>query len=104
MEEEKEVKEIFEKMNEVFEYNTQDPEDIYDVDMFIHDVKEIDWSEHKGNEDWSCYFTEALILFIREINPYEYYGTTGLSIILVELMNWASEYFAGLKITETRIL
>ena len=89
------VKEIFDKINKVFEDNAHDPDDLYDVDMYITDVKAVDWSEHKGNTDYPCYFTEALILFVRETEPYVYYGTIGLSIILDELTRWASEYFAG---------
>lgn len=84
------VNEFFlEVLMDTFEEGTN--EDWYDVDNFIHDV--MDKFEVCSGAEAQVRFQDALIDFVREIEPYEHFGSTGLFIIVSELTEWASHNF-----------
>lgn len=72
-------------------FETGSAEDLYDVDMFIHDVTER-FIVCLGAET-QVVFQSALIDFVRKHEPYEHFGSSGLFIIVAELTEWAKDNF-----------
>lgn len=70
----------------VFESNAKD---IYDVDMFIHDIEEAIKKTKVDDPECLVNFECAVIDAIREIDIYEWYGSAGCIILVSELFNWA---------------
>jgi len=64
--------------------------DFYDVDMFIHDI--MDKFVVCYGAETQVRFQSALIDFVRKQEPYNYFGSTGLFIIITELTNWANNF------------
>lgn len=68
----------------------EDDEDrFFDVDMFQYEVTSYQWNRFTKDEDICTVFACGLIKFIRDDLAYEYYGTVGLSIIFMDLVNWS---------------
>lgn len=65
--------------------------DLYDVDMFIHDI--MYKFEVCCGAETQVRFESALIDFVRKTEPYEHFGSSGLFIITAELTNWAANNF-----------
>ena len=81
-------------MRKVFIDNVCD--ELYDVDMFTHDVCEALFTEtdpQNVDEDSFMYFQEALILLVRDDLLFDYYGLGGLSVLHAELMNSGEHYY-----------
>ena len=78
--------------------NTENTEDIYDVDMFMHDITHTLFTEEDVqdiDEDDYLEFQEALILLVRDDSLLFYYGLSGLSIIHADLMNYGENYYVN---------
>lgn len=70
-----------------------EPDELYDVDMFQADVKALDWYNYLELDDNYNEFVEGLMDFCRSDIAFNWFGNTGLSIIFIDLENWAREYF-----------
>ena len=73
-------------------------EELYDVDMFSHDVCEALFTAtdpQDVDEDDFIYYQEALVLLLRDDLMLNYYGLDGLSIIHAELMNNGEHYYVN---------
>ena len=71
---------------------------IYDVDMFTHDVCEaffICEDPQDIDEDDFMYYQEALVLLLRDDLMLNYYGLDGLSVIHAELMYRGESYYVN---------
>ena len=69
---------------------------LYDVDMFIYDVKHelfIETDVQDIDEDDYIFFQEALILLIRNDLFADYFGINGLIIIYIELISAGKSYY-----------
>lgn len=81
---------FLEEMLDTFEEGTN-RSDFYDVDMFIHDI--MDKFVVCYGAETQVRFESALIDFVRKIGPYDFYGSSGLFIIVTELTHWAEDNF-----------
>ena len=71
-------------------------EDLYDVDMFVHDIIQelfIETDPQNIDEDDFVYFQMVLILLVRDDMLMEHFGVEGLCVIHAELMNKAEQYY-----------
>ena len=79
----------------IFYTDKADPETgLYDVDMFLCAVRSApEWNNYVIDNESQVNFLCGLIEFVRAIDPYEWFGSAGLSIITAELMDWAQVAF-----------
>lgn len=82
--------EMYKTMMNVFNANE---EDIYDVDMFMHDITHTLFTERDIDEDEHLEFQAALILLVRDDTLLFYYGCNGLVILHADLMNYGERYY-----------
>jgi hypothetical protein len=86
----------YQRMISVFTKHMTEDIDVYDVDMFTHDITQelfIETDPQNIDEDDFVYFQMALIYLVRDDMLMEYFGPEGLSIIHAELMNKAEHYY-----------
>ena len=81
---------FLETLMDIFEEGTR-KQDWYDVDMFVHDV--MDKFEVCFGTEAQVRFQSALIDFVRKHEPYEFFGSSGLFIIVAELTKQVSDNF-----------
>lgn len=86
----------YQRMISVFTKHMTEDIDVYDVDMFTHDITQelfIETDPQNIDEDDFVYFQMALIYLVRDDMLMEYFGPSGLCIIHAELMNKAEHYY-----------
>lgn len=73
-------------------------EDLYDVDMFTHDVTQeifIETDPQNIDEDDFVYFQIALIYLVRDDMLIEHFSTEGLAVLHAELIHNGEQYFVN---------
>lgn len=91
---------MYKIMMNIFNENCdiEDTEDIYDVDMFMHDITHALFTEEDTqdiDEDEYLEFQVALILLVRDDSLLSYYGRNGLVILHADLMNYGENYYVN---------
>ena len=87
---------VYQTMMEIFTEHSND--ELYDVDMFCHDIKEELFTETDPqdiDEDDYLIFQAALILLIRDDLLLDYFGLSGLCILHAELMDDGESYYVN---------
>ena len=82
--------EVYTKLRQIFDKGTDDENSVYDVDMFIYDVKHTDWGD-LSNCDNVAEFQAGVILFIRDDFVFDYFNAEAMVVISVELMDWVNK-------------
>lgn len=90
--------EMYKTVMKIFNENCdpENTEDIYDVDMFMHDIIHTLFTERNIDEDEYLEFQGALILLVRDDTLLLYYRCDGLVILHTDLMNYGERYYAML--------
>lgn len=96
----KENIECYNKMRQIFLDNAK-PGDIYDVDMYCHDLCKNMFQETDPqdiDEDDFITFQEALVLLVRDDMLLDWFGLSGLCIIQIEMLNSGEHYYVNKEI------
>lgn len=88
------ITDVYIRLRDTFEKATNYGRDKdYDVDMFFVDVTVQDWSKLNWNSEGLAIFTSGVILLVRDVLFYEYFGPVGAFVIVGELIDWANKKF-----------
>lgn len=91
---------MYNRMMEVFVEHAYE-DDIYDVDMFCYDLCKnmfLETDPQDIDEDDYLVFQEALILLVRDDMLLDWFGLTGLCILLPEMMDKGEHYYVNKEI------
>ena len=92
--------EMYNRMMEVFVEHTSE-NDFYDVDMYCSDLCKNLFQEtcpQDIEEDNYLTFQEALILLVRDDMLLDWFGLTGLCILLPEMIDKGEHYYVNKEI------
>ena len=96
----KEAIKMYKAMMAIF--SAHEDEEVYDVDMFVHDIelRLFTMSDPQDiEEDDFLNFHLALVLLVRDDLLLRYYGYNGLAILHAELMNSGEGYYVNKEVT-----
>ena len=91
---------LYNEMRQVFIDNAK-PDDIYDVDMFCSDLCKnlfLETDQQDIEEDDYVTFQEALVLLVRDDMLLDWFGSSGLSIIYADMLDYGEHYYVNKEI------
>lgn len=91
----KENIECYNKMRQIFLDNVK-PGDIYDVDMYCHDLCKnlfVCTDPQDIDTDYYLVFQQALVLLIRDDMMLHYFGLAGLSVVYADMLDYGERYY-----------